>query len=84
MSTTEERLDLYIRDDKLELIRNFSCDTKDKAILLINNAENKMFIELLDLILHPGKRNLYVHDVRNSNVFSKVDFAINSEDGIVI
>lgn len=75
---SQDRLDLTISDDSIVLAKNFG-DCKS-IIIDIDNEQNRLFVELMDIILNPGKHNLYVHDTRQRNVYSSVAFAIESDE----
>lgn len=71
-----ERLDLVISDSRITITKNLGYSTEKEIIIDNDNVKNRIFVELIDLILHPGKRQLYVHDTREKNVYSSVAFAI--------
>lgn len=72
-----DRLDLDITDSNIILTRNFNEDSKG-IIIQNDNSSNKLFVEFLDAMLHPGKHELHIHDIRKKNVYSKISYSIES------
>lgn len=75
----ESRLDVYISDDVINMTKTNRGDIKS-LLFTTNEYNNRIFVEFIDLILHPGKRNLYVHDMRTRDVYSSVSFAIEMDN----
>lgn len=76
-----DRLDLTIDDNFIILDRNLGSGG-EKIIINNDNNQNRVFVELIDAILNPGKHELYVHDTRTQNVYSSVAFAIEKKERI--
>lgn len=77
-----DRLDIYLDDDSVRIVKNFGAGGKELHLSLDNN-KNRLFVEFIDLMLNRGKRDLFVHDCRNNNVYSNLSFAIEKSRRIL-
>lgn len=76
------RLDVYVDDDSIKLSKNFGADNKD-LVFNLDNDSNRLFVEFIDLIINPGKRDLFIHDNRHRNVYSSIAFCIDHTVNVV-